>query len=130
MVRRKLKPSEVIYRYKSVEIGGSVRSHRIVMIYENIITQFRRAAVSIDQGDVSTRADAVSKSLNILGTLRHELDFDAAPQLSADLELFYLTATEKVFSSHKEAHYDGFLELAHEFHLVLEKIAQAISDQS
>ena len=128
MSRRKLKPSEVIYRYKEVELGGSLRSHRIVMIYENIITQFRRAALSIEQGDVSTRADAVSKALSILGTLRQELDFNSAPELSANLDLFYLTATNKVFSSHKDAEYDGFLELSNEFHLVLDKIVRAIAD--
>ena len=83
MPDRKLKPSEVIYRYKEVEVGGSLKSHRIVLIFENIITQFRRAVLAIEQKDVPMRADAVSKSLKILGTLRQELDFDAAPELAA-----------------------------------------------
>jgi len=130
MPDRKLKPSEVIYRYKAVEVGGSLKSHRIVLIFENIITQFRRAALAIEQHDVPMRADAVSKSLTILGTLRQELDFEAAPELAANLELFYLSATKKVFTCHKDTDCDGFLELASEFHLVLEKITAALSDQS
>ena len=130
MPDRKLKPSEVIYRYKEVEIGGSLKSHRIVLIFENIITQFRRAVLAIEQNDVAMRADAVSKSLKILGTLRQELDFGAAPELAANLDVFYLSATNKVFACHKDGDGDGFLELASEFHSVLEKIAQALSDQS
>ena len=130
MPDRKLKPSEVIYRYKEVEIGGSLKSQRIVLIFENIITQFRRAVLAIEQNDVAMRADAVSKSLKILGTLRQELDFGAAPELAANLDVFYLSATNKVFECHKDGDCDGFLELASEFHSVLEKIAQALSDQS
>ncbi|MEE2901512.1 MAG: flagellar protein FliS [Myxococcota bacterium] len=130
MPDRKLKPSEVIYRYKEVEVGGSLKSHRIVLIFENIITQFRRAVLAVEQNDVPMRADAVSKSLKILGTLRQELDFGAAPELAANLDVFYLSATNKVFACHKDGDRDGFLELASEFHSVLEKIAQALSDQS
>ena len=130
MPDRKLKPSEVIYRYKKVEIAGSLPSRRIVLIFENIITQFRRAALAIEQNDVPMRADAVSKSLAVLGTLRQELDFEAAPELAANLELFYLSATNKVLSSHKDSDGDGFLDLASEFQSVLEKIGQALSGQS
>ena len=127
MTARNLLPREVARAYKQVEIAGFAKTDLLVTIYSTIITQFRRAAVAIENENISAQKKAVSNALELIGELRQSLDFHKAPELAMNLEQFYLTATQTVLKAHRQAARDSFIELAHEFSSVLKAFEESLN---
>ena len=127
MTARKLLPREVARAYKQVEIAGFAKTDLLVTIYSTIVTQFRRAALAIENNNIAARGEAVSNALELIGELRQSLDFHKAPELAMNLEQFYLTATQTVLKAHRQAARDSFMELAHEFSAVSKAFEESLS---
>jgi flagellin-specific chaperone FliS len=119
MIQRKLQPREVARSYKQVELAGRYGIDVLVLIYETLIAQFRRAIIGIDTGDVLARNDAVKHAITLMGDLRYGLDLEGTSDLGPQLERFYLQATRNLLVAHRHADVLKFRELETEFVEVL-----------
>jgi flagellar biosynthetic protein FliS len=123
---RKLQPHEVARNYKQVEIAGLGKTDLLVSIYETIITQYRRALAAIENKNIEVRNESVTNALNLVGELRESLDFHKAPELSVNLERFYLEATQTTLKAHRRADPKLFEQLEGEFSSVLKVFKKAL----
>ena len=120
MVKRQLQPRQVARSYKEVELAGRYGIDVLVLIYETLVAQFRRAVIGIESGDVSVRNEAVKHAIDLMGDLRYGLDLEGSSDLGLQLEKFYLQATRKLLVAHRHADAMRFRELETEFLAVLE----------
>ena len=119
-MQRKLQPREVARSYKQVELAGRYGIDVLVLIYETLVAQLRRAIIGIEAGDVSVRNEAVKHAIALLGDLRYGLDLEGTSELGLQLEKFYLQATRTLLVAHRHADVMRFRDLEREFVAVLE----------
>lgn len=83
-----------IYR-KSV--GQSATPIRLViLLYEQLAEDLRRAAAAFDQRDVEARTNHLSHALEVVGELQGALDMQAGQDVARNLSDFYHTLRESL----------------------------------
>jgi flagellar protein FliS len=76
-----------VYRQSVGQDASPVRL--VVVLYEQLIEDLRRAAVAVEQGDVASRTNQLSHALEVLGELDASLNPEAGEEVARNLTHFY-----------------------------------------
>ena len=77
----------VAYRQAAGQNANPV--HLIVLLYEQLVEDLRRAAAAIDQRDAEARTNHLSHAMEVLGELEASLDMKAGQEVARNLAHFY-----------------------------------------
>jgi flagellar protein FliS len=78
---------------RSAEAEAGADPHRAIqLLLAGVIERLRHASACIERGDVPGKAQAISRSLDIVQGLRLALDHDAGGSIAAGLESLYVYA--------------------------------------
>jgi flagellar protein FliS len=77
----------VAYRQAAGQNANPV--HLIVLLYEQLVEDLRRAAAAIDQRDAEGRTNHLSHAMEVLGELEASLDMKAGQEVARNLAHFY-----------------------------------------
>ena len=61
----------------------------VILLYEQLVQDLRRAAAAIDTADIQARTFELGHALEVVGNLQARLDMQAGGQVAQDLDRFY-----------------------------------------
>ena len=75
--------------YLETQVLSASPGQLVVMLYDHLLLQFRRARIGIEKGDVATRQAALEKSRAVLGELLGTLDYQQGGEIARQLSGIY-----------------------------------------
>jgi len=75
--------------YREMAVRGASPVRLVVLLYEQLIEDLRRALAAFGQGDIEARTRAINHALLVLGYLESSLDKAQGGQVALNLERFY-----------------------------------------
>jgi flagellar protein FliS len=75
--------------YREAAVRGASPLGLVVLLYEQLIEDLRRALAALRRGDIETRTRGISHALLVLGHLQASLNMDQGGQVAVNLEQFY-----------------------------------------
>lgn len=75
--------------YQEAKIMSSSREQLVVLLYEHLLANLRRAAVQIQRKDIEGRSKSLERASDIVFELLSALDMDAGGELSSRLAALY-----------------------------------------
>jgi flagellar protein FliS len=75
--------------YQEAKIMSSSREQLVVLLYEHLLANLRRAAVQIERKDVEGRTKSLERASDIVFELLSALDMDAGGELASRLAALY-----------------------------------------
>jgi flagellar protein FliS len=78
---------KLVYRGTAVDNATPVRL--VVLLYEQLIEDLRRAAVAVTNGDIETRTGELRHALEVLAQLQGRLDMEQGGEVAKNLDKFY-----------------------------------------
>lgn len=76
--------------YRETSARGASPVQLILLLYEQVIQDLRRALAAIERRDIESRTREINHAVNVLGLLQATLDTNAGGQVARNLERFYL----------------------------------------
>ena len=86
--------------YLENAVRGASALGLVVMLYEQLVEDLRRATIAIDANQIDQRTNAVNHAFLILGQLQGRLDHDGGGEVARKLDRFYDVVREKLFQAH------------------------------
>lgn len=81
--------SDARFAYRQTLGNGASPLRLIILLYEQLIEDLRRAAVAIDKQDIEARSNQLNHALEVLGQLEAALNPEAGQQVAQNLDHFY-----------------------------------------
>ena len=75
--------------YQEAKIMSSSREQLVVLLYEHLLANLRRAAVQIQRSDIQGRSKSLERASDIVFELLSALDMDAGGELASRLAALY-----------------------------------------
>lgn len=75
--------------YKNSQVVGSSREQLVVLLYEHLLANLRRAALQIHRRDFEGKADSLQRASDIVFELLSSLDTRAGGELASRLAALY-----------------------------------------
>ncbi len=82
--------------YQKTQVTTASQEKILLMLYEGAIRFVKHAQKSLEEGDIPTKGQYVSKATAILSELMATLDFKVGGQLATDLENLYVFMIDKL----------------------------------
>lgn len=92
-----MRDARIVYRENAVRGASPVRL--VVMLYEQMVEDLRRAAAAIEANRVEERTNAINHALLIIGHLQNNLNHEAGGQVARNLERFYNMSRQKLLEA-------------------------------
>jgi flagellar protein FliS len=89
--------ARTLYRESAVRGASPVRL--VVLLYEQIVEDLRRAAKAIDEKRIAKRTDAINHAILIIGHLQSKLNHEAGGEVARNLERFYNQSRQKLLEA-------------------------------
>jgi len=86
--------------YLQAAVAGASPVGLVVLLYERLITDLRRALAAMEKGAMETRVAEINHAFLILGQLEGSLDSSRAPEAARTQALFYSVMRGKIFEAH------------------------------
>ena len=86
-----------LYRESAVRGASPVRL--VVMLYEQIVEDLRRAARAIDEKRIEARTSAINHAIMIIGHLQNNLNHGVGGEVARNLERFYNVSRQKLLEA-------------------------------
>lgn len=86
-----------LYRESAVRGASPVRL--VVMLYEQIVEDLRRAIRAIEEKDIEARTNAINHATVIIGHLQNKLDHTRGGEVARNLERFYNVSRQKLLEA-------------------------------
>src|SRR5215470_15715080 len=83
------KPMNARREYLENAVRGASALGLVVMLYEQLVEDLRRATVAIDINQIDQRTNAVNHAFLILGQLQGRLNHDTGGEVAGNLDRFY-----------------------------------------
>jgi flagellar protein FliS len=93
--------------YRESVVRGASPLRLVVLLYEQMVEDLRRAANAIAENQVETRTHAINHALLVLGHLQGQLNREAGGEVAHNLNLFYNVLRQKL----QEVHFQPSLDL-------------------
>lgn len=77
--------------YRENEVRGASPVKLVVLLYEQLVQDLRKAVCALDHNDVSLRTDHINHAILVIGHLQSALDFDQGEKAAEALDRFYNT---------------------------------------
>ena len=71
----------------------------VVMLYEQIVEDLRRAIRAIDENRIEVRTNAINHAVVIIGHLQNKLDHTRGGEVARNLERFYNVSRQKLLEA-------------------------------
>jgi flagellar secretion chaperone FliS len=75
--------------YQNSRVSGSSREQLVVLLYEQLLANLRRAALQIQRHDIEGKAESLQRSSDIVFELLSSLDSKAGGELAQRLNALY-----------------------------------------
>lgn len=75
--------------YRESVVRGATPVRLVVMLYEQIVEDLRRAVAAIQDNRVDDRTNAINHAMLIVGHLQSTLDLEAGGKVARNLDRFY-----------------------------------------
>ncbi len=89
--------------YRENAVSGLSPVGQVIVLYEQIVSDLRRAAKAIDDHNVEDRTNAINHATLIVGHLQNKLDFDAGADVARNLERFYNLMRQRLSDAQLQA---------------------------
>jgi flagellar protein FliS len=76
-------------RYREMEVLSASPGRLVVLLYDHLLTQLRRARLAMEQGDVERRAAALERASSAVQELMVTLDHEKGGEIAAQLGGLY-----------------------------------------
>jgi flagellar protein FliS len=86
--------------YREAAIRGASPVRLIILLYEQIMEDLRRAMAALERGDVETRTREINHAVLVIGHLQGSLDQERGGKVAENLQRFY----EQMRAGLAEAH--------------------------
>jgi len=93
--------------YRESAVRGASPVQLVVMLYEQIAEDLRRAVRAIDENRIEARTNAINHALAVIGHLQNNLNHTAGGQVAQNLERFYNVSRQTLL----EAQFKGSKEI-------------------
>jgi flagellar protein FliS len=95
--------TDVSSAYRQTAVGGASAVQQVILLYERMVEDLRRAAQAIDERDIAGRTNAINHALLILGNLQATLNFEAGGDVARNLAHFYNLSRQKILEAQAQA---------------------------
>jgi flagellar protein FliS len=75
--------------YREAAVRGASPVRLVVCLYEQAISDLRRAAIAMEKGDIEARTRSINHALLVIGQLQGTLDMEAGGEVARNLLRFY-----------------------------------------
>jgi flagellar protein FliS len=75
--------------YREAAVRGASPVGLVILLYEQMIEDLRRALAAFQRGDVETRTREINHAILVIGHLQATLDKNQGGQVAVNLERFY-----------------------------------------
>jgi flagellar protein FliS len=75
--------------YREAAIRGASPVRLVVCLYEQAITDLRRATMALEKGDIEARTQSINHALLVISHLQGTLDMDRGGEVARNLQKFY-----------------------------------------
>lgn len=75
--------------YQQTQVVGSSREQLVVLLYEHLLANLRRAAIHIQRSDIEGKATSLQRASDIVFELLSSLDPEAGGELASRLGALY-----------------------------------------
>jgi flagellar protein FliS len=86
--------------YREGAVRGASSVECVIMMYDMIVADLRKAIECFNSGDVEGRSAVVKHCLNVLGELQSNLQLESGGDAAQDLNKLYSLARAKVLEGH------------------------------
>jgi len=93
--------ARTLYRENAARGAGPVR--QVVLLYEQIVEDLRRAENAIRQNRIEDRTKAINHATVVVGHLQSRLNFEEGGAVARNLERFYNLLRRKLLEAQVEA---------------------------
>jgi len=93
--------------YRESIVCGARPVQLVVMLYEQMVEDLRRAVKAIEEKRIDARTNAINHAILILGHLQNKLNHEAGGEVARSLERFYNLLRQKLV----EAQFTGVKEI-------------------
>ena len=94
--------NHIANQYKQMSIKTANRGQLLIMLYESAIQNIRKAIISIEKNNLSTKGQAITKAHDIINELANTLDFEVGGEIAKDLERLYNFMIEQLVKANIE----------------------------
>lgn len=101
-------------KYKQASVESASREKLLLMLYEGAIKFTKRAIIAIDNGDIATRGENITKAYDIILELMNTLDFKVGGEVAENLEQLYMFITDELTRANitgKKEHLENVLKV-------------------
>jgi flagellar protein FliS len=75
--------------YREADVRGASAVRLVVLLYEQVIQDLRRAIKALEQNDIEVRAREINHAISVLAHLQGNLNKGAGGNVARDLERYY-----------------------------------------
>jgi flagellar secretion chaperone FliS len=75
--------------YREAAVNGATSVQLVVLLYEQIVDDLRKASKAIREKRIDARTNAINHAIVIIGHLQSNLDYDRGGDVARKLERFY-----------------------------------------
>lgn len=80
---------DAIKAYRESEVAGDNPVHLVVLLYDQLLRDIRRALDAMRRNDVPARCQELDHALVVLSQLQHTLNLDSGGEVAETLDNFY-----------------------------------------
>jgi len=75
--------------YREAAVQGASPVGLVVLLYEQLLEDLRRAVQAIDENDIELRTNKINHAVAVIGYLQDKLDLERGGSVAGNLERFY-----------------------------------------
>jgi flagellar protein FliS len=75
--------------YRANAVGGASPVRQVVMLYEQVVEDLRRARKAIESNHIESRTNAITHAITVIAHLQNKLNLEAGGAVARNLERFY-----------------------------------------
>lgn len=100
--------ADVSYRTSS---GAASGVGLVILLYEQLVRDLRRATTAMDAGDIQTRTSELDHALQVVCQLQGRLDMETGGEVARNLDRFYANIQATILQAQCKASKPGLLRL-------------------
>ena len=85
--------------YRTLSSRASSGVGLVILLYEQLVQDLRRALTALDSGAVETRTFELGHALEVVGQLQGRLDMQAGGEVAHNLDRFYSTVSAGILEA-------------------------------
>jgi flagellar protein FliS len=86
--------------YREADVRGASAVRLVVLLYEQVIHDLRKAIEAIEQNDIELRGNSVNHAISVIAHLQGNLNMKAGGQVALNLEHFYRCLGQNLVQAH------------------------------